>query len=94
MYLDFVCANEHAMYVVRDEYLAKELRRLHVKYRTDRYYPSACYQFGATIPVGAQYSMVFRIQLHRDNPLYDQVLEYARKLAENLPGVLDLQTED
>lgn len=92
MNLEFECLSEHAMFVVRDSYMAPFLRRLKVRYRTDRYYPWECFSFGPSIPpYGSPYYMVFRILLEADDPLYSRVLEYARGLVGSVPEVVGLQ---
>ena len=92
MEISFITESEQVMYRSRD-HLSPLLRRLGVKYRSDRGYPAEAYQFGIPIAFDAHYTMTFDVQVSADDPRIPQIREAAQGVAESLSGVIGLDIE-
>ena len=92
MEICFTTDSEQVMYRSRDQ-LGPQLRRLRVKYKTYRGYPSEAYQFYTPIVLDAHYTMTFDVQVSADDPRVPQIRGAAQGVAETLSGVISLEIE-
>ena len=92
LYIHFICPSEQLMFRTRES-MSPQLRRLDVRYRTDKSYPPECYRFEFSIPAVEEYTMTFRVWMDRHDPRIEQILTAAHDVAESVSTEIRLEIE-
>lgn len=75
------------------ESMSPQLRRLDVRYRTDKSYPPECYRLELSIPAVEEYTMTFRVWIDKHDPRIGQILTVAHDVAESVSTEIRLEIE-
>lgn len=92
LYIHFICPSEQLMFRTR-ELMYPRLRRLDVRYRTDKSYPPECYRFEFSIPAVEEYTMTFQVWIDEQDLRIEQILTAAHDVAESVSAEIRLEIE-